>query len=118
MKKILFALIVLTNVLFSCRPTGSMSAIQPKQGAIELPAKGELRIWKDITHPSFSVTLTNNSATQSCEVYKVTSDGSEKWINPSLMAGKSLSISVSTNGHLFFKNFNENELEIEYKVAE
>ena len=118
MKQVLFALIVFTSILFSCKSTGSTAAIQPKSGTIELPAKGELRIWNDVTHPSFSVTLTNNSATQSCEVYKVTSSGNEKWVTPSLLAGKSLTITVPANGHLFFKNFNENVLKIEYKVEE
>jgi hypothetical protein len=109
----IFALLIISS---GCLSTGSMANIQPKAGTIDLPAKGEFRIWKDITHPGFSVTLKNPSATQSCEVYKVAGSGSEKWISPSLMAGKSLTISVPSNGHLFFKNFNDNVLKIDYVI--
>jgi hypothetical protein len=111
----LLAILIFSN---SCKTTGTMATIQPKSGIIELPAKGELRIWKDLVHPSFSVTLSNSSATQSCEVYKVKDNGNEKWVSPSLQAGKTLTITVPSNGHLFFKNFNGNILKIEYKVEE
>ena len=118
MKQVLFALITIATLAYSCKSTGSMSAIQPKSGTIELPAKGELRIWRNTVHPSFTVTLTNPAEKQSCEVYKVTGNGNEKWVSPSLLAGKSLTIAVPANGHLFFKNFNDNVLKIEYKVEE
>jgi hypothetical protein len=118
MKRFTLALLTIITIAISCKSTGSMAAIQPKQGAIELPEKGEFRIWKDVSHPSFTVTLSNPSATQSCEVYTVKSSGSEKWISPSLQAGKSLTITVPANGHLFFKNFNPNILKIDYKVEE
>jgi len=118
MKKVLFALLTIATITYSCKSTGTMAAIQPKNGIIELPAKGELRIWRNTLHPSFTVTLTNPADTQSCEVYKVTDNGNEKWISPSLIAGKSLIISVPANGHLFFKNFNDNVLTIEYKVED
>ena len=118
MKQLLFALITIATLTYSCKSTGSMSAIQPKSGTIELPAKGELRIWKNTIHPSFTVKLTNAGEKQSCEVYKVTDSGREKWISPSLLAGSSLTITVPANGHLFFKNFNNNVLKIEYSVQE
>jgi hypothetical protein len=118
MKQLLFSLLILTIITYSCKSTGSIAAIQPKSGIIELPSKGEFRIWKDISHPSFTVILTNPAAVQSCEVYTVKFSGSEKWISPSLIAGKSLTVSVPANGHLFFKNFNDNVLRIEYKVEE
>jgi hypothetical protein len=95
-----------------------MANIQPKSGTMELPAKGEFRIWRGSIHPKFSVTLTNSSTTQSCEVYRVTDNGNEKWVSPSLQAGKTLTIKVPSNGHLFFKNFNDNILKIDYKVEE
>ncbi len=116
MKIVLFALLTIATITYSCNSIGSIEAIQPKKGTIELPAKGELRIWRNTVHPSFTVTLTNSTETQSCEVYKVTDNGNEKWINPSLMAGKSLTISVPANGHLILKNFNDNVLKIESKV--
>jgi hypothetical protein len=110
---ILFSTII---IAFSCKSTASMSAIEPKLGSIELPAKGEFRIWKDIVHPSFTVTLTNSNPNQSCEIYTVKSNGTEKWISPSLLANSTLTITVPTDGHLFFKNFNPNILIITYKV--
>ena len=115
-----FTLVCLTiiTMLTSCKSTGSMAVIQPKKGTMELPEKGEFRIWRDLSHPSFRVTLYNPSATQSCEVYTVKSNGSEKWISPSLQAGKTLIITVPANGHLFFKNFNPNILKIDYTVEE
>jgi hypothetical protein len=118
MKRFTLALLTIITIAISCKSTGSMAVIQPKQGTIELPEKGEFRIWKDVSHPSFTVTLSNPSATQSCEVYTVKSSGSEKWISPSLQAGKTLTITVPANGHLFFKNFNPNILKIDYKVEE
>ena len=80
MKQLLFALITIATLTYSCKSTGSMSAIQPKSGTIELPTKGELRIWRNSIHPSFTVTLTNPAEKQSCEVYKVTGNGNEKWV--------------------------------------
>ena len=118
MKHLTLAFFAITIIAISCKSTGSMTAIQPKQGSIELPEKGEFRIWKDIAHPSFTVTLSNPSATQSCEVYTVKSSGSEKLISPSLQAGKTLTITVPANGYLFFKNFNPNFLKIDYKVGD
>ncbi len=118
MKRFTLALLIIFIIAISCKSTGSMTAIKPKQGSIELPEKGEFRIWKDIAHPSFTVTLSNPSAMQSCEVYTVKSSGNEKWVSPSLQAGKTLTISVPANGHLFFKNFNPNILKINYKVED
>lgn len=118
MKRFTVAFFAIIIIAISCKSIGNMSAIQPKQGSIELPEKGEYRIWKDIAHPSFTVTLSNPSATQSCEVYTVKSSGREKWISPSLQAGKTLTVNVPRNGHLFFKNFNPNILKIDYNVEE
>lgn len=118
MKQLLLAVFAIATIAYSCKSTGSMAAIQPKFGTIDLPAKGEFRIWRNTMHPSFKVTLTNNAEKQSCEVYKVTVNGNEKWVSPSLLAGKSLTFTVPTNGHLFFKNFNDNVLKIEYKAEE
>jgi hypothetical protein len=118
MKQLTFSLLLLLTINFSCRTTGTLTAIEPKAGTMELPAKGEYRMWRNIEHPGFLVTLINPSATQSCEVYKVTANGNEKWISPSLMAGKKVTLSIPENGHLFLKNFNENVLKIEYQVKE
>ena len=118
MKQVVGSLLALAALLVSCKPAGSMNAIQPKAGSIEVPANGEFRIWRDTMHPSFTVTLSNPSGTQSCEVYRVTDTGNEKWVNPSLIAGKSLTVKVPSNGHLFFKNFNPNVFTLTYRVSE
>ena len=115
MKKLIFAMAVFA---ISCNPSRNLTNIQPKSGSIEITAKGELRMWKDIKHPSFNVVLTNSNATQSCEVYYVKSDGTEKWISPSLQAKSIQTVTIPTDGHLFVKNFNPNALTISYKINE
>jgi hypothetical protein len=116
MKNLLFGFLTIISIASSCKSSGSMAAIEPKSGSIELPAKGELRIWKNTAHPSFTVTLTNNAPKQSCEIYTVKSNGSEKWVNPSLLANSTLTVIVPADGHLFFKNFNPDILTIKYAV--
>jgi hypothetical protein len=118
MIKFVFAFLVIITINSSCKTSGTMAAIEPKFGIFELPAKGEFRIWKGVPHPAFSVTLSNSSTTQSCEVYKVTDSGNEKWISPSLLAGKTFTVTIPSNGHLFIKNFNDNILKIDYKIDE
>ncbi len=116
MKKLILAAAIATVTFVSCNSSRSMAAIEPKAGNIELPAKGELRIWKDTQHPRFTVTFTNNAPQQSCEIYTVKSNGTEKWVSPSLLANSTLTVTVPADGHLFFKNFNPNTLTIAYKV--
>jgi hypothetical protein len=118
MRHLLLALFTLTTVFNACKTTNSMAGIQPTSGSIDLPASGELRLWKNIEHSSFSVTLSNNATKQSCELYTVNANGKEKWINPSLIAGTTLTVTIPKNGHLFFKNFNSNVLQISYSVKE
>ncbi len=116
MKKLILAAVIAAAAFASCNSSRSMATIEPKSGNIELPAKGELRIWKNTQHPSFRVMLTNNAPQQSCEVYTVQSSGVEKWVSPSLVANSTLTVTVPADGHLFFKNFNPNTLTILYKV--
>jgi hypothetical protein len=115
MKKLLYCLSIV-SILMSCNSNRSMTTIEPKSGKIELPAKGELRMWKDVQHPSFTVTLINPSPNQSCELYYVKSNGAEKWVSPSLLANSKLSVTIPTDGHLFIKNFNNNVLTISYQI--
>ena len=61
MKRFTLALLTIITIVISCKSTSNLAVIEPKQGTIELPAKGEFRIWKDIAHPSFTVTLANPS---------------------------------------------------------
>ena len=117
--KQLFATLLLCGTIFSsCSSSQSITTIQPKSGTIEIPAKGEFRMWKNVKHGSFTVTLTNSSANQSVELYKVKSDGNEKWVSPSLLANSSLDVTIPADGHLFIKNFNPNIFSITYKIME
>ena len=118
MKKLIFPYLAIIVIAVACNSSRNLTNIQPKLGNLEIPAKGELRVWKDIKHPSFDVVLTNANTNQSCEIYYVKSNGTEKWINPSLKASSSQTVSIPTDGHLFIKNFNPNTLTISYKINE
>ncbi len=118
MHKSVFAFLAIAVFAIACNSSKNLANIQPKSGQLEVPAKGELRVWKDITHPSFEVVLTNDNENQSCEIYYVKSNGTEKWINPSLLAKSSKAVTIPADGHLFIKNFNPNTLTISYKINE
>jgi hypothetical protein len=116
MKKSIFAFVLAAICISACTSSGSMANITPKEGTITVAEKGEIRFWKGMEHPSFSVTLTNNNEKQSCELYRVKSNGTEKWVSPSLIAGTSITITIPANGHLFVKNFNPNAFTFSYKI--
>ena len=118
MNKSIFTILAITIIAVACNSSRSLTNIQPKLGNLEIPANGELRVWKEIKHPSFDVVLTNQNANQSCEIYYVKSDGTEKWIKPSLQAKSSQTVTIPIDGHLFMKNFNPNTLTINYKINE
>jgi hypothetical protein len=118
MNKSIFAFMAIVVFAISCNSSRSLTIIQPKSGNLEIPANGELRVWKEIKHSSFDVVLTNQNANQSCEIYYVKSDGTEKWIKPSLQAKSSQTVTIPMDGHLFVKNFNPNSLTINYKINE
>jgi hypothetical protein len=117
MKK-LFAMLLCGIIFISCSSLQGAVNIEPKTGTIEISANGEFRMWKDIKHASFTVLITNLSPTQSVELYKVKSNGNEKWVSPSLLANSSLEVTIPANGHLFIKNFNPNVFVITYKIVE
>jgi len=116
MNKSIFAFIAIVFFAISCNSSRSLTNIQPKSGNLEIPANGEVRVWKEIKHQSFDVVLINQNANQSCEIYYVKSNGTEKWISPSLQAKSSQTVTIPTDGHLFVKNFNPNSLTISYKI--
>ena len=117
-KKLIPPFLAIIVIAVACNSSRNLANIQPKSGNLEIPAKGELRVWKDIKHPGFEVVLTNSNANQSCEIYYVKSNGTEKWINPSLQANSSQTLSIPADGHLFVKNFNPNTLTLSYKINE
>ena len=119
MKKVIFTISTFSTfstLLFGCKTAVTMESIKIIHGAIILPAFGEYRIWNNVEHPSFSVALTNANIKQTCEIYNVSDNGKEKKINPSLLTGKTLNLTVHTNGHLFIKNMNSSTLSIDYKI--
>ncbi|MBL7838612.1 MAG: hypothetical protein JNJ75_00580 [Cyclobacteriaceae bacterium] len=114
-----FAIMVLCSSIFAnCSTSNGISNIQPKSGRIEIPANGEVRMWRDVRHSGFILAVTNPSPGQSVELYTVRSDGSEKWVSPSLIANTSLNVTIPADGHLLIKNFNENIFTITYKIIE
>jgi hypothetical protein len=113
MKNILKFTLVATFVLLqlSCKT----NTISPKEGTITIPAKGEIRVWENTEHGSFSLHLENNNATKSCEAYTV-KNNHEKWISPSLLAKSTLDFTVPSDGHVLLKNFNDESLTIKYSI--
>jgi hypothetical protein len=118
MHKSFLALFAIVILAVACNTSKSLTNIQPKSGTLEIPAQGELRVWKEIKHPSFDVLLTNPNANQSCEIYYVKSSGTEKWVNPSLLGESNQTVTIPEDGHLFIKNFNSNALSILYTIKE
>lgn len=114
MKNLLKSTTMFLILLFqiSCKPTQDIS---PKQGTIIVPAKGEIRVWNNIEHSSFSLKLENTSSKNSCEAYKV-KNGFQKWVSPSLLASKSLEFSIATNGHLLLQNYSDEVITVKYTI--
>jgi len=112
--KNLFKITLATTLIlfqFSCKTAD----ISPKQGTITVPAKGEIRVWENLEHGSFSVHLENKSVTNSCEAYTV-KNNYEKWISPSLLANSALDFTVPSNGAVLLKNFSNESLTINYTI--
>lgn len=114
MKNLIKSILVIILIAFqtSCKSVD----ISPKEGVIKVPPKGELRMWQNLEHSSFSLHLENNSVKNSCEAYKVSSFGSRKWISPSLLANKTLDFSIPSNGSLLLQNYSNEEITVNYKI--
>ncbi len=106
------ALLLVLLLQISCK---TIQDISPKQGTIVVPAKGEIKMWGNLEHSSFSLKLENTSTKNSCEAYKV-KNGNQKWISPSLLASKSLEFSIASNGYLLLQNFSDEEITINYII--
>lgn len=111
----IFKITTIISLLFFQFSYKSLPEVSPKQGTIVVPAKGEIKMWDNISHESFTLKLENTSTKNSCEAYKVT-NGSEKWISPSLMANKTLKFSIATNGYLLLKNFSDEVITVKYSI--
>jgi len=88
--------------------------VKPKSGKIEVPAKGKLSLWEG-KHDSFSATITNPNEKVSVELYTV-KGSSKKWITPSLLAKKSIKVSVATNGSVLIENYNSSKVILDVKI--
>ena len=106
------ALIVIVLFHISCK---TVQVISPKQGSIIVPAKGEIKMWDNLEHASFSLKLENTSTKNSCEAYKV-KNGLQKWISPSLLADKSLEFSIAANGYLLLQNYSDEVITVNYTI--
>lgn len=89
--------------------------ISPTQGTLTVPAKGEIRVWENMEHSSFSLHLENGSNQNSCEAYTV-KNNYEKWVSPSLLAKSSLDFTVPSDGSVLLKNFSSENLTITYTI--
>ena len=98
--------------LFSCK---IVQDISPKTATITVPAKGEIKLFATVEHPSFSINLTNKSIKNSCEAYVVKNE-KQKWISPSLLANKQLNFSVSSSAYVLLKNFSDENISVVYTI--
>jgi hypothetical protein len=113
--KTIFKIIAIISILFfqfSCKSTIEIS---PKTATIIVPAKGEIKLFDNIEHNSFSINLTNKSILNSCEAFTV-KNGSKKWISPSLLANKQLDFSVSSSAYVLLQNYSNENISVVYTI--
>lgn len=108
--------LALLTLLFIAAISCKSVDVNPKQGTIVVPAKGEIRQWQNLEHNSFSIHLENKSTKNSCEAYKVTANGNEKWISPSLLTGGTLDFTIPSDGSLLLKNFSDENITVNYTI--
>lgn len=101
-------------LLFTGACSQAQENITPKSGKIEVPAKGNLTLWEG-KHGSFSATITNPNEKASVELYTV-KGSKKKWVTPSLLAKKSITVSVASDGSLYIENFNSDKIILDVKV--
>ncbi len=117
MIKLILTILSIAILTTSCT-IHNLTNIQPKSGTLEIPDKGEVRIWENIEHTRFDVVLINTNSAQSCEVCYIKNNGAEKCISPSLTAKRSLKVTIPRYGYLLLKNPNSDKVIVEYKVID
>ena len=106
------AIVSILILQFSCK---SAMDISPKSATINVPARGEIKLFDNIEHSFFSIILTNQSRKKSCEIY-VVKNGVKKWITPSLLANKQLYFSISSSAYVLLENFSDENISVVYSI--
>lgn len=106
------ALVTIVFCQFSCK---SQIDITPKTATIIVPAKGELKLFEDTQHSSFSINIINKSVKNSCEAYTV-KNGNKKWISPSLTVNGELDFLVPNDGSVLIQNYSDENISIIYTI--
>lgn len=101
-------------VMVSAASCKAQEAVSPKSGKIEIPAKGNLTLWAG-KHGSFRATFSNPNEKAAVELY-TGKGGRNKWISPSLLAKKSITVKVAEDGYVFIENYNSSKIEIEVEI--
>ena len=97
---------------FSCK---TYQDIVPKTATIIVPAKGEIELFKNIEHASFSINLVNKSVKNSCEAYTI-KNGNRKWISPSLPVNGKLDFSVASAASVLLQNYSDENISVVYSI--
>lgn len=111
----LFKITVLVAIVLFQVSCKTVQDISPNQGAIIVPAKGEIKLFDNIEHNSFSINLTNKSVKNSCEAYTV-KNGNRKWISPSLPVNGTLNFSVSSSAYVLLQNYSDENISVVYTI--
>lgn len=106
------ALLFVLLAQLSCK---SQIDISLKTATVVVPAKGELKLFENVTHPSFSLNLKNKNIKNSCEAYTVR-NGNKKWISPSLPVNGELDFSVPKDASVLLENYSDETISITYTI--
>ena len=113
MNKIMkFTAIVFVFFQFSCK---TYQDIVPKTATIIIPAKGEIVLFENIEHASFTINLQNFSTKNSCEAYTI-KNGNKKWISPSLPVNGKLDFYVSSDASVLLQNYSDENISLVYII--
>lgn len=111
----IFKITAIVSVLFLQVSCKTYQDIAPKSATIVVPAKGEIELFKNIEHASFSINLVNKSIKNSCEVYTI-KNGNRKWISPSLPVNGKLDFSVSSSAYVLLQNYCDENVSVVYTI--
>lgn len=113
--KNLIKITAMVSVLFLQISCKTYQDISPKTATIIVPAKGEIELFKNVEHNSFSINLKNQSIKNSCEAYTV-KNGNRKWISPSLPVNGKLDFSVASAASILLQNYSDENISVVYTI--